>query len=65
MKFNTLEEICRWINTYVDNDKVANKLINLIKVGENIRDALNELCPDSSYADDVINRYDAVVNSEL
>lgn len=63
MKLNSLDNICCWIDTYVNSDEVANKLIDILNAGEAVRDALRELCPDSSYADDMINKYDRSINS--
>lgn len=64
MKLNSLDAICQWIDTYIESDEVANKLIGVINAGEAVRDALHELCPNSSYADDVINKYDRSINSD-
>lgn len=64
MKLNSLDAICQWIDGNIDSDEVANKLIGVINAGEAVRDALRELCPDSSYADDLIDKYDQSINPD-
>lgn len=54
----SINEICDYLKTKLLDKEMATKIAGLIKEGHECRIALVSLCPDSSYAHDVIEQYD-------
>lgn len=54
----SIDEICDYLKTELLDEKMATRVVGLIKEGHECRIALISLCPDSTYAWDVAERYD-------
>jgi len=54
----SIDEVCEYIEDYVVDIEVSKKIIGLLKSGHECRNALLSLCPYSSWAEEIIERYD-------
>lgn len=57
-KHFSIDELCEYVETYVQNTEVSSRIVGLLKHGHECRNILLSLCPDSSWALDEIDEYD-------
>lgn len=54
----SVEDVCEYVETYVQDKKISQRIVGMLRAGHECRNALLELCPDSSFAEDKIDEYD-------
>lgn len=59
MKQNfSIDELCDYVETYIQNTEISTRIVGLLKNGHECRNVLTSLCPDSTWAGDVVDEYD-------
>jgi ABC-type transport system involved in cytochrome c biogenesis ATPase subunit len=59
MSQNTeLQKLINYVSDYVDITSVSDKICEALKAGEKCRNALAELSPSSTYAQQIVEEYD-------
>jgi hypothetical protein len=54
----SIDEICDYLKTALSDQEIATRVVGLLREGHQCRVALVSLCPDSTYASDVVEQYD-------
>lgn len=64
-KPKTTAELIKYVDTYVGNEEISKQIVMLLKAGLECRNALNEMLPDSSYAESLIKKFDDAETGDM